>query len=169
MNPSYNDVKAGLVPIVAAAAPQAKVHGRVRWFEDIARFREITTGADGRLHVWYVTTATPADTPRLTGPTVRRRVYRYDIIGYLASRDGDGTENIMSAECTAILDALIGQPGRRIPDISGVIGLGLDEDGGISVVENGGGESGYRMYGAGENGVLCHYARVSVPVRVQVT
>lgn len=169
MTPSYEDVRAALVTLVTAAAPTAKVHGRMRWFDTVASFTTVAKGTDGRIHVWYVTTGTPADTARLTGASLKQRVFRYELVGFMASNDADSTENLMAAECTTILDAFLTEAGRKLPGTSGVICVGMDEDGGLAVVENGGGETGHRMYPAGEGGVLCNFARITVPVRVQIT
>lgn len=169
MTPSYEDVRAALVVLVTATvAPTAKVHGRLRWFDSVAAFSTIAKGDDGRVHVWYVTAGTPADTAQRTGVTVKQRVFRYELIGFMSSNDADSTENLMAAECTSILDALLAEAGRKLP-VTGVICAGMDEDGGLSVVENGGGETGHRMYPAGEGGVLCNFARITVPVRVQLS
>jgi len=168
VTPSYEDVRAALVTLVTATVPAAKVYGRLRWFDTIATFTTIAKGTDSRVHVWYVTTGTPADTAQRTGVTVKQRVFRYELIGFLSSYDADSTENMMATECTTILDALLTEPGRKLPSVTGVICVGMDEDGGLAVVENGGGETGHRTYPA-EGGVLCNFARITVPVRVQIT
>lgn len=168
MTPSYEDVRAALVTLVTAAAPTAKVHGRMRWFDTVATFTTIAKGTDGRIHVWYVTAGTPADTAQRTGITVKQRVFRYELVGFMSSNDADATENLMAAECTTILDALLAESGRKLP-VAGVICAGMDEDGGLAVVENGGGETGHRMYPAGDGGVLCNFARITIPVRVQLS
>ena len=47
----------------------------------------------------------------------------------LSSNDADMTENLMAAECTTILDALLAESGRKLPGVAGVICAGMDEDG----------------------------------------
>ena len=49
-------------------------------------------------------------------------------LGFMSSNDADMTENLMAAECTTILDALLAESGRKLPGVAGMICAGMDED-----------------------------------------
>ena len=117
--------------------------------------------SEGRVHFWVVTN-TPANAyiTRRFPASHSQATYGFEIHGFYAVKDADASEKAFRVIVERVIRAF--EAGDKKLGNPSVI-----EAGPADWIEGGGPEAD-RTVPPGEGGVLCHYARLSLPVRVQV-
>lgn len=135
--------------VVAAVPTGTPVHDYFRHLEDEATRAAVAVDASGRLHVWMVTLASEAPvTLPVLGAGHTQAQLAFELHGYLALADASATEKTMDAEVADIIDAF------RADKYLGGAAINAWP------VERAAG--GWIQF----TSALCHYARLTVPVRV---
>jgi hypothetical protein len=149
---------------VAGIAGQAKVHDYLRWGLRDADLRALCVGPSNRLHVWMVSlydadphiTLSASGAPGHTGLNYEQSRYQFAIHGWYAHNDADASEKAWTDQVAAVIAAFradkkltLGDPVANPPVI----------DSGPAQWA----EAPFRKF----TGVLCHYGRLSLPVKVQ--
>lgn len=145
----------------------AKVHDRWRQITDEAALKSIGVGTSGRLHVWMVSLAdgdpflhlNAQNAPGHSGINYSKVLYTFNILGWYAHKDTDESEKAWADQVEAVISAF------RISVQAGNPKLGdanVGDAGPAQWVEG-----GFRHLPPKDGGVLCHFARLALPVRGQ--
>jgi hypothetical protein len=148
---SLSAVRTRIRDKVAAVPGIGPVYDYMRHAVEERRRAELFRADDGRLHFWCVTPA-PSETYVTKRHPANHEIadYRFDIHGFMALRDADATELLLSDLAEAVIAA-----------------FRADKKLGDSVIEAGPAqwvEHDHRMFAD----VLCHHVRLSLMAREQV-
>lgn len=141
-----------IVTLLQGVSGIGQVHAYMRWVEDDASKASLFVSG-GRLHVWMLSLGgQPAQLQRFPANHTQGRLL-FHVHGFYALDDSAATQTTFENLVAAVIDA-----------------FGADKKLSNSVIESGPAqwqaddEGGHRVFA----GVLCHYARLALPVRVAV-
>lgn len=156
-----NTVRDLLRTRLALVSGIGNVHEYVRWFDKRKAMDTIAKNG-GRIHSWFVTNNTsPVNTSDLQALSLKQRTYHYCFHGLMSVEDADETEILFENVVESVISYFEQEDQRKLKT-AGVQLAGLIVAG--PPLWN---EGGHRMWPGDQGGVLCHYAKIDLAVRVQ--
>lgn len=157
--PSLNTVADAIEAVLVAALPVGtKVHDYFRLGKSDQELRTLMqtgTPPTARLHAWFITLT---DGPVITtkppySPGCEQLDYSFSLHGWLSVDDADATEKLWRDEVELVMAALRASPKLGLSNV-------------VSAYPPDWTIGGHRRIPPSDGGVLCHYAHLSLTVRV---
>lgn len=151
--PAIATVRAAIKAKIETVPSVGRVYGRRRLVEKDTEMKELLITSDGKLLFWFVSLArdAPYNQKRL-GSSQTQATYRFQVEAFLKFNDGDNSEELFDNLVEDVIEAF--EADEKLGDI-------LIEGGPLNW------EADELAFYPRDGGVLCHYARLIFPARVQ--